>query len=183
MKSKENLGKCLCSGNGSSYTVLLCPALCKASSRHEIHPLLLLFVAWSCPALFNPLNCSTPGFPVPHHLPKFDCSFKYQISLSSPDTFTTESRFCFGPNASFFLGLLVVLFRSSPAAFWTPSNLRDTSVSVFVLSFYTAHQVLSASIPGGLPFPPPVDHILSELSAMTLPSWVALHGMAHRFVK
>ena len=28
---------------------------------------------------------------------------------------------------------------------------------------------------GSLPFPPPVDHILSELSAMTHPSWVALH--------
>ena len=33
---------------------------------------------------------------------------------------------------------------------------------------------------GGLPFPP-VDHILSELSAMTHLSWMALHGMAHSF--
>ena len=30
----------------------------------------------------------------------------------------------------------------------------------------------------GLPFPSPVDHILSDLSTMTLPSWVAPHGMA-----
>ena len=30
----------------------------------------------------------------------------------------------------------------------------------------------------GLPFPSPVDHILSELSTMTRPSWLALHGMA-----
>ena len=30
----------------------------------------------------------------------------------------------------------------------------------------------------GLPFPAPVDHILSELSTMTHPFWVALHGMA-----
>ena len=36
---------------------------------------------------------------------------------------------------------------------------------------------------GGLPFPPPVDHILSELSAMTRPSWVALNGMPHSFVE
>ena len=35
----------------------------------------------------------------------------------------------------------------------------------------------------GLPFPSPVDHILSELSTMTRPSWVALHGMAHSFIK
>ena len=35
----------------------------------------------------------------------------------------------------------------------------------------------------GLPFPSPVDHILSELSTMTCPSWVALHGMAHSFIE
>ena len=34
---------------------------------------------------------------------------------------------------------------------------------------------------GGLPFLPPVDHVLSTLSAMTHLSWVALHGMAHSF--
>ena len=27
--------------------------------------------AQSCQTLCNPMNCSTPGFPVPHHLPKF----------------------------------------------------------------------------------------------------------------
>ena len=31
--------------------------------------------------------------------------------------------------------------------------------------------------------PSPVDHILSELSAMTCPSWVALHDMAHSFIE
>ena len=36
---------------------------------------------------------------------------------------------------------------------------------------------------GGLSFPPPVDHILSELSMMTRPSWVALHGMLHSFIE
>ena len=35
----------------------------------------------------------------------------------------------------------------------------------------------------GLPFPPPLDHILSELSTMTHPSWVALHGMAYSFIE
>ena len=28
----------------------------------------------------------------------------------------------------------------------------------------------------GLPFPPPVDHVLSERSTVTCPSWVALHS-------
>ena len=27
-------------------------------------------VAQSCPTLCNPMDCSTPGFPVPHHLPE-----------------------------------------------------------------------------------------------------------------
>ena len=35
----------------------------------------------------------------------------------------------------------------------------------------------------GMPSPSPVDHILSELSTMTRPSWVALHGMAHSFIE
>ena len=36
---------------------------------------------------------------------------------------------------------------------------------------------------GGLPFPPRVDHVLSELPAMTCLSWVALHDMAHIFIE
>ena len=36
---------------------------------------------------------------------------------------------------------------------------------------------------GGLPFPPPAGHVLSELSAMTHPSWVLLHGMVHSFTE
>ena len=35
----------------------------------------------------------------------------------------------------------------------------------------------------GFPLPPPVDHILSELSTITQPSLVALRGMAHRFIE
>ena len=34
-----------------------------------------------------------------------------------------------------------------------------------------------------LPFPSPVDHILSELSTRTRPSWVALHGKIHSFIE
>ena len=36
---------------------------------------------------------------------------------------------------------------------------------------------------GGLPFPHPVDHILSELSTMTHLSWVALPSMTHSFIE
>ena len=33
-----------------------------------------------------------------------------------------------------------------------------------------------------LPFPPPVDHVLSALFTVTHLSWVALHGMAYSFI-
>ena len=36
---------------------------------------------------------------------------------------------------------------------------------------------------GALPFPPLVDHILSELSTMTCLSWVPPHGMAYSFTE
>ena len=35
----------------------------------------------------------------------------------------------------------------------------------------------------GLPFPSPVEHVLSELSTMTCLSWVAPHSMAHSFIE
>ena len=35
----------------------------------------------------------------------------------------------------------------------------------------------------GLPLPSPVGYILAELSTMTHPSWVVLHGMAHSFIE
>lgn len=35
---------------------------------------------------------------------------------------------------------------------------------------------------GGLPFTP-ADHVSSELSGVACPSWVALHGVAHRFIE
>ena len=35
----------------------------------------------------------------------------------------------------------------------------------------------------GLPFPPPVDHILSEFFTMTSASCVALHGMTYSFIE
>ena len=49
-------------------------------------------VAQSCPTLCDPMNCSTPGLPVHHHLPEFIQTHGHQVSdaiqpshpLSSP---------------------------------------------------------------------------------------------------
>ena len=37
-------------------------------------------VVQSCPTLFNPMNCSTPGLPVHHQLPEFTQTHVHQVS-------------------------------------------------------------------------------------------------------
>ena len=66
------------------------------------------------------------------------CSLLHQTLLSPPDTFTTEHYFCFGPDISFFLELLVIALCSSSVAYWTPSDTEGsssgvTSVCLFIL--------------------------------------------------
>ena len=51
------------------------------------------------------------------------------------------------------------------------------------LAFYAVHKVLTASILEWFAVPFSVDHVLSELSAMTHPCWVALCSMAHSFIE
>ena len=51
------------------------------------------------------------------------------------------------------------------------------------LPFHSVHGVLEARILEWFAIPPPVDHVLLELSTVTSPSWLALHGMAHSFVE
>ena len=48
--------------------------------------------------------------------------------------------------------------------------------------------ILSTGLPrqdywSGLSFPPPIDHVFSELFTMIHPSWVALHSRAHSFIE
>ena len=89
-----------------------------------------------------------------------------------------------GPATSFFLGLRVVVLCSSPGAYWTPSNLGDSSFSVISFCLFIQFMRFSWQVYwGGWPFLSPEDHILSELSTLTHPSWVILYGMAHIFTE
>ena len=55
--------------------------------------------------------------------------------------------------------------------------------SIF-LPFHTAHGILKASILKWFAIPfSSGPNFKSKLSAMTHPSWVALHGMAHSFIE
>ena len=97
------------------------------------------------------------------------CSLQHLILLSSPVTPITG--FCF-ISGSVSLSFLDLFLHRSPVAYWAPTDLWSLSFSV--LSFCLFLLFMGFSRQGywsGLPFPSPVDHVLSELSAMTRLSW------------
>ena len=78
--------------------------------------------------------------------------------------------FCFGSIPSFFLELFL---HWSPVAYWAPTNLGSSSFSTLSFCFFILFMGFSRQeYWSGLPFHSPVDHILSDLSTMTCPSWV-----------
>ena len=89
---------------------------------------------------------------------------------------TTGCCFCFRSIFSFFLELFL---HWSPAAYWSPTDLGSSSFSIISFLFFILFMGFSRQeYWSGLPFPSPVDHILSDLSTMTCPSWLAPQGMA-----
>ena len=93
------------------------------------------------------------------------CFLQHRTLLLSPVPTTTGCCFCFGCIPSFFLELFL---HWSPVAYWAPTNLGSSSFSV--LSFWLFILFMGFSRQeywSGLPFPSPVDHILSDLSTMT----------------
>ena len=104
------------------------------------------------------------------------CSLQHRTLLLSPVTSITGCCFRFGSIPSFFLELFL---HWSPVAYWTPTNLGSSSFSVLSFCLFIPFMgFLRQEYWSGLPFPSPVDHILSDLSTMTRLSWVAPHGMA-----
>ena len=130
------------------------------------------------------ISCLTmPSFPwfmdLIFQVPMQYCSLQHWTLLSSPVTSTAGCCFCFGSISSFFLELLL---HSSPVAYWEPTDLGSSSFSVLSFCLFILFMRFSRQeYWSGLSFPSPVDHTLSELSTMTHPSWVALHGMVHSF--
>ena len=98
------------------------------------------------------------------------CSLQHRILLPSPVTSTIGCYFYFGSIPSFFLELVL---HWSPVAYWAPTNLESSSFSVLSFCLFILFMGFSRQeYWSGLPFPTPVDHIVSELSTMTHPSWV-----------
>ena len=109
------------------------------------------------------------------------CSLQHLTLLPSPVTSTAHCSFCFGSVSSFFMELFL---HCSPVAYWPTTYLPGDFIfqcpifCFFILFMGFSKQEYWSSFP----FPSPVDHVLSELSTMTL-SWVALQGMAHCFLE
>ena len=78
-------------------------------------------------------------------------------------------------------GVISLLFSSSILGTNRPGEFIF-QCQIF-LPFHTVHGVLKQEYWSGLPFPSPVDHVLSELSTMTCPSCVALYSIAPSFIE
>ena len=102
------------------------------------------------------------------------CSLQHWTLLLSPVTSTTGYCFWFGSIPSFFLELFL---HYSPVAYWALIDLGSSSFSILSFCLFILFMGFSRQeYWSGLPFPSPVDHILSDLSTMTRPSWVAPHA-------
>ena len=104
------------------------------------------------------------------------CSLQHQALLPSPVTSTPGYCFCMALSLhSFWNGFSTLLQQhTGHLPTWGVHLSSVISFCLFVLFMGFSGQEYWS----GLPFPSPVDHILSELSTITCLSSVALHGMA-----
>ena len=145
----------------------------------------VLFLLWlhlfSLSGVISPLiSCSMLGsyWPgeFPFQVPMQYCSLQHQTLLLSPVTSATGYCFCFGSISSFFLELFL---HWSPVAYWVPPDPGSSPFSILLFCLFILFIGFSRQECWcGLPFPSPVDYILSDFSTMTYPSWVAPQGMA-----
>ena len=93
------------------------------------------------------------------------CSLQHW-TLLSPAIKDTRCRFHFGSGSSI---LLELFLHSSPVAYWTPTDLRGSCFTVLFFCLFILFLGFSRQeCWSGLPFPSPVDHVLSELSTIHL---------------
>ena len=97
------------------------------------------------------------------------CSLQHRTLLSSPVTSTIGCCFCFGSVSSFFLELFL---HWSQVACWPPIDLGSSSFSVLSFCIFILFMGYSRQeYWNGLPFPSPVDHILSTGNDRSFPPW------------
>ena len=127
-------------------------------------------LAVSCLTTFNLPWFMNRTFQVPMQY----CSLQDRTLLPSMVTSTTGCCFCFGCVSSFFLELFL---HWSPVAYWAPTDLGSSSLSVLSFSFsYCSWDSQGKKVKWfAIPFSRRIEkklknqqlHILSELSIMT----------------
>ena len=125
-------------------------------------------LAWKIPWIEEPGRLQSMGSQSRTRLSDFTslhfmqyCSLQHQTLLPLPVTTTTGCCCRFSSVSSFFLELFL---HWSPVAYWTPTDLGSSSFSVpSVFVFMPLMGFSRQEYWSGLPFPSPVDHILSEL--------------------
>ena len=92
--------------------------------------------------------------------------------------------FLLWPGRSILSGAISQLPFALPVAYWTPSDLGGSPSGVVSFCLFILFTEFSRQeYWSGLPFPPPVDDVWSELFTTTSPSWVDRHSMAHSFIE
>ena len=109
-------------------------------------------------AIFSLTTSNLPWFvDLTFQAPMQYCSLQHWILIPSP--VITGCYFCFGSLSSFFLELFPYC---SPVAYWAATDLGSSSFSVLSFFFFILFMRFSREeYWSGLPFPSPVDHILS----------------------
>ena len=108
------------------------------------------------------------------------CSLWHQTFLSPPDTFTTKHHFRFGPAASFFPELLVIILCSSQVAYLTCGG---SSFGVIIFIFHSVHGVLRGRILEWFGIPSSSGPCFVITLTMICLSWVAPHSIAHSYIE
>ena len=113
-------------------------------------------------------------------IPMQYCSLRHQTLLLSRHLHNWV-LFLFWLHPFILSGVISPLISSG---IFAPTDLRSSSFSILSFCLFILFMGFSRQENwNGLPFPSPVDHILSDLSTITRPSWVALQGKAHYFIE
>ena len=89
-------------------------------------------VAQSCPTLCDPMNCSTPGLPVHHHLPEFTQTHVHRVGDAIQPSHPLSSPFPPAPNPSQHQSL----FQWVNSLHWAKTLSLFIDIYSFIYSFY-----------------------------------------------
>ena len=99
------------------------------------------------------------------------------------ETPTAGCPSCFASMSSFFLKRFLLCPSSILDTYRLRAGVGSSFSFIFCLLLILLMGFSKQECWSCLPFPSPVDHILSELFTVTHPLWVALNDMAHSFIE